>query len=87
MGLLQPKGGGVGAGRGLVGHEELVGEEEEERDGGDRGGKVARLEGEIERLRSENLRWQQVRVCFVFLFSGVDRMNRLTNAKDVCVFM
>lgn len=45
-------GGGVATGEGRGGE----GEE------GERAAKVAKLEGEIERLRSENLRWQQVHV-------------------------
>lgn len=52
-----------GGGRSGGGEDDGGGGGEEEQ----RATKVARLEGEIERLRSENLRWQQVCVlCFVF---------------------
>lgn len=66
---MQPRrgraGAGVGAGPGLDRGENI---DEGERDVGEKASKVAKLEGEIERLRGENLRWQQV-CAFVLVMS------------------
>ncbi|CAB1098158.1 unnamed protein product [Ectocarpus sp. CCAP 1310/34] len=56
---IQGRGLGMQSSRGGGGAATCEGRREE-REEGERAAKVAKLEGEIERLRSENLRWQQV---------------------------